>query len=50
MTARCTVCGRRWIVAAEQARPGYICPDCEYRKRLNRDKILKARSPRHDKF
>jgi DNA-directed RNA polymerase subunit RPC12/RpoP len=34
MTARCTICGREWIIAAEQDKPGYICPHCATRDRL----------------
>jgi DNA-directed RNA polymerase subunit RPC12/RpoP len=41
MTARCTVCGRCWIVAAEQAKPGYICPDCAARARMEESGIIK---------
>ena len=42
MTARCTICGREWIIAAEQAKPGYIYPDCTTRLEMEQSGILKG--------
>ncbi|MFU0832762.1 MAG: hypothetical protein ACFWUC_07475 [Oscillospiraceae bacterium] len=42
MTARCTICGREWIIAAEQDKPGYICPHCAARDQLIRMGYLKG--------
>ncbi|XOQ44268.1 MAG: hypothetical protein ACFWTN_07500 [Clostridium sp.] len=47
MTARCTVCGREWIIAAEQDKPGYICPSCETRFQLIKKGILKGENEKH---
>jgi hypothetical protein len=42
MTARCRICGRKWIISIRQDTTGYVCPDCEYRGRMGREGILKG--------
>jgi DNA-directed RNA polymerase subunit RPC12/RpoP len=42
MTARCTICGRRWNISIQQNPHGYICPDCATRREMEQSGILKG--------
>lgn len=50
MTARCTRCGKHWIISIQQPLKCYICPYCSMRDKLIQKGILKERKKGMEKL